>query len=112
MSEEEIQCAAKNTTAQHMPFAQQYITPTVFTVGVIGNVLNLLVLNSKTMRSKTNYFLSSMAVADLGFFLVMIIYSLASFPTIAASPGFNKLYMHSKMSLTALANWFSTSSTW
>ncbi|KRY93688.1 putative G-protein coupled receptor F59B2.13 [Trichinella pseudospiralis] len=112
MSEEEIQCAAKNTTTQHTPSVQQYITPTVFTVGVIGNVLNLLVLNSKTMRSKTNYFLSSMAVADLGFFFVMIIYSLASFPTIAASPGFNKLYMHSKMALTALANWFSTSSTW
>uniref|UniRef100_A0A5S6PZJ4 G-protein coupled receptors family 1 profile domain-containing protein n=1 Tax=Trichuris muris TaxID=70415 RepID=A0A5S6PZJ4_TRIMR len=93
-------------------FVSHYIIPTAFAIGIVGNLLNLLVLNSKKLRCKTCYYLSAMATADLGFFATMSIYHLANFPAIVSSPGFSKFYAHSKMTLTALANWFSTSSTW
>ncbi|KFD68706.1 hypothetical protein M514_03723 [Trichuris suis] len=115
MSTGTVDCFENRTEASSFSvkaFISQCVIPIAFAIGIIGNTLNLLVLNCKKMRCKTSYYLSAMAVADLGFFITMTIFHLSNFPVITASASFNKFYAHSKMTLTALANWFSTTSTW
>ncbi|VDP28556.1 unnamed protein product [Soboliphyme baturini] len=57
-----------------------YIFPTVTLFGIAGNALNLVVMNVKGMRTKTNYFLSAMALTDMGFLLFMIPHNLVMIP--------------------------------
>ncbi|KAI6176779.1 hypothetical protein M3Y97_00835700 [Aphelenchoides bicaudatus] len=54
-----------------------YVFPIQFTIGILGNVLNLIVLLNKRMRTKTNVLLSIMAFADIGFLAGMMPHSLA-----------------------------------
>lgn len=89
-----------------------YILPVIFAIGIFGNVLNLVVLNSKGMRTKTNCFLSAMAATDLGFFLVMVLFNLSAFDNLAQSENFMKIFVQLKMTLMTLANWLSAASIW
>lgn len=89
-----------------------YVFPLLFIVGITGNILNLLVLNSKGMRTKTNVLLSAMAVADLCFFLVMIPTELQIFDSVASKDGYRSFLARNKMALTFFGNWFATASTW
>ncbi|OZC10642.1 7 transmembrane receptor [Onchocerca flexuosa] len=57
-------------------FLQHYVFPIQFIFGVAGNSINLIVLLSKGMRSKTNSLLSAMAFADLALLLCMLPHSL------------------------------------
>lgn len=91
-------------------FVGNYIFPIVFVVGVLGNVLNLIVLNK--MHIKCKCFLSSMALADLCFFFTMFVLNLSVYDCFALSSAFLKLYYNAKVTLVVLANWFSSASIW
>uniref|UniRef100_A0A915JJ50 G-protein coupled receptors family 1 profile domain-containing protein n=1 Tax=Romanomermis culicivorax TaxID=13658 RepID=A0A915JJ50_ROMCU len=83
-----------------------YFLPLVVVVGVTGNILNLLVLNGKSLvaRSKAKYFLSAMALSDLGFLPVMLLLNLRLYEALASMAGFARWSARTKMTLTFFAN--------
>lgn len=89
-----------------------HFVPVILFIGVIGNILNLIVLNSGGMRNRTNVFLSCMAFADLCFLLIISWLNLATFDGLAVDDGFLGVYTLSKMTVTMLGNWLSGCSTW
>lgn len=87
-----------------------YVFPVVFSMGVVGNIMNLIVLNK--MKTKTVYFLSAIAAADICFFVAMFMINLTAFDSLALNTTFLNFYYQAKMTLLALANWFSSASIW
>ncbi|CDW51851.1 G protein coupled receptor [Trichuris trichiura] len=90
----------------------RFIFPFVFIMGVIGNILILLALRAAAVSSKASYFLIAMAVADLCFFFCVLPNHIISFPSLALQRSYFAFYVRSKMTFTALANWFSVASIW
>lgn len=118
-----------NSTSKYCPFKEgvkgiimplsdvkivsgRYLIPPLFVFGVVGNILNLLVLNSKGMRTKTNALLSAMAFADLCFFFCILPSEVISYDYNRNSHSYMEFFINSRMSLTAMTNFFSTASTW
>lgn len=107
----------RNETRNPQPGTSTYYVglywfPVIFVIGALGNSLNLIVLNSKGMKSKTNIFLSAMAATDLCFFFVMFFNNLSVFDPLATSQDFMRIYFKAKMTFVVLANWFSMASIW
>lgn len=96
-----------------LPFyVANYVFPLVVFFGVTGNLLNLIVLNSRGMRTKSNCFLSAMAVMDLCFLLVMFMINLSVYDVLNSLDGFVKFHFYTKVTFVAFANGFSSSSIW
>ncbi len=85
-----------------------------FALGIAGNFLNLMILNSPSMRSKTNVLLSCMAACDILFLLSRFPAYLASIQSLAFNNSFRRIYYHVlKLPVTvAMASWFSAASIW
>lgn len=92
--------------------AGKYFFPPLFVIGVIGNVLNLCVLNSKGMRTKTNTFLSAMALCDLCFLICSLPMEMIAFDSLMDSHSYMSFNVKTRTTWTALANWFSAASIW
>jgi hypothetical protein len=101
--------------------------PLQMLLGICGNALNLLVLLSKQLRSRTNTLLAATAVADMIFLLALTPHYMARFPyflrkqtddcleaqlTDQCVTLFHRFYVVYKVNLTFLANWFSAASCW
>lgn len=89
-----------------------FVFPIVFAVGLTGNFLNLLVLNSRGMKSKANYLLSAMAVSDMGFFVFMFLFNLDTYEGLRKSAAFMEYVYWTKIPFTTFLNWFSSASIW
>uniref|UniRef100_A0A5S6QTG7 G-protein coupled receptors family 1 profile domain-containing protein n=1 Tax=Trichuris muris TaxID=70415 RepID=A0A5S6QTG7_TRIMR len=90
----------------------RFVFPFVFIMGVIGNILILLALRAAAVSTKASYFLIAMAVADLCFFFSVLPNHIISFPSVALQKSYVAFYIRSKMTFTAMANWFSVASIW
>uniref|UniRef100_A0A913HBU8 G_PROTEIN_RECEP_F1_2 domain-containing protein n=1 Tax=Strongyloides stercoralis TaxID=6248 RepID=A0A913HBU8_STRER len=89
-----------------------YITPILIIFGVIGNITNLTVLMTPSLRSKSNILLSALALSDCIFLLLISPHSMANFNFFALNNTFRYLYFRLKMHLIALANFASASAIW
>jgi hypothetical protein len=89
-----------------------YIFPIQFVVGVVGNTLNLVVLMSKSMRSKTNVLLALMATADIFFLVFLLPHSLMFRADLRHYKwmGIYRVYLNHH--ITGVANLFSIASAW
>lgn len=76
-------------------FTRRYIFPIQFLVGVVGNTLNLLCFSSSGMRTKTNLFLSFMAMADLLFLLCNFPINLIGYDAFIDSKSYVRFYYQS-----------------
>lgn len=92
--------------------SKTFVFPMQFGVGIFTNFLNLIVLNSPGMRTKTNNFLAAMALADLFFFLTIFPLSLSGHESLINSVDYIKFYFNAHIPLVAFANWLSTASNW
>ncbi|KAK0411024.1 hypothetical protein QR680_005437 [Steinernema hermaphroditum] len=83
-----------------------------FLLGFGGNALNLLVLLSKKMRSRTNILFAAMAVADLTFlvFHLFTYFYFAGYFTRRSLA--SSWYFSYNIYITAFSNWFSAVSIW
>uniref|UniRef100_A0A915B465 G-protein coupled receptors family 1 profile domain-containing protein n=1 Tax=Parascaris univalens TaxID=6257 RepID=A0A915B465_PARUN len=81
-----------------------------FLFGFSGNMLNLLVLLSRKMRSRTNLLFAAMAFSDLAFLAVQ--FQTYLYTSGFLSSTFNVLFREYNIFLVAIANWFSALSIW
>ena len=91
---------------------RQYVFPVQFIFGILGNMMILLVLNSRGMKTKTNLFLSAMAVADFSFFVVRFPEYLRVFDVVTQSYDFMVVFVVTFPTQLAFANVFSAASIW
>uniref|UniRef100_A0A914VMH2 G-protein coupled receptors family 1 profile domain-containing protein n=2 Tax=Plectus sambesii TaxID=2011161 RepID=A0A914VMH2_9BILA len=89
-----------------------YMFPVQLVVGVAGNALNLVVLLSKGMRTKTNILLASVAFADICFLLFMFPATLMFNKTVSQFTWMKWLYLYLNPHFTGIANSFSIASAW
>ncbi|KAJ1373229.1 hypothetical protein KIN20_035588 [Parelaphostrongylus tenuis] len=104
------------TTQQHVQQWQHQVIAFINTFvlfcqilfGCTGNVLNLIVLLSRNMRSRTNLIFAVMAFADL-FFLLMHIPQFLFFCSVLHK---SQYFRDSTHIITGIQNWFSAISIW
>ncbi|KAI6235993.1 G-PROTEIN-RECEP-F1-2 domain-containing protein [Aphelenchoides besseyi] len=100
-------------TAGKLPrFINIYLLNFVILFGVTGNIINLTVLLTPSMRSRSNKLLAALAFADILFLLFMAPHSLATYSILEFNLTFRKFYFSIKQSTTALANWASAVAIW
>lgn len=87
-----------------------YIFPIFFIVGTFGNAMILIIL--RRIKQKNNAFLSAMALSDFLFFIPMFLLSLNAYDCLAVNETFLYFSYHAQTPIVAIANWFSTASTW
>ncbi|VDM30581.1 unnamed protein product [Hydatigera taeniaeformis] len=84
------------------------LMPIVCVVGMAGNVLNIVVLTSATMRSSTSYYLCALAVYDFLYSLTGLPLTLRTYPSLEMSSA----YMNALTYLLPLGNMWSNITTW
>ena len=101
--------ASYHAYKEGMHVAYCYIFPVLFVTGLTGNTLNLVVLLSREMRTKTNIMLASMAFADIGFLLATLPSTVREFLPFDGQQQFS---FHVLDYFLGLSNWFSAASAW
>lgn len=123
-----IAMASPSTLDLLRDYNRRFIFPLEFCAGIVGNALNLVVLNSAQMRTKTNLFLSALAVADLCFFIAALPLNLFIYgsprangtkangtrlePVEPFQDYFDAFLARTYIPSMVLVNWFSASSIW
>ncbi|KJH48181.1 hypothetical protein DICVIV_05699 [Dictyocaulus viviparus] len=88
------------------------IVPILIAFGISGNILNLTVLLTPSMRTRSNLLLAYLAVADVIFLVFMLPHSFAHYEIFAFSYWFRRFYLSYKMHLLAVLNWASAAAIW
>ncbi|CAJ0596785.1 unnamed protein product [Cylicocyclus nassatus] len=88
------------------------IVPVLIIFGISGNILNLTVLLTPTMRTRSNVLLSCLAVADIVFLVFMIPHALAHYRFFSFNYWFRRLYLGYKMQILYISNWASAAAIW
>ncbi|EYC17966.1 hypothetical protein Y032_0029g1982 [Ancylostoma ceylanicum] len=88
------------------------VVPILVLFGISGNILNLTVLLTPTMRTRSNILLSCLAVADIVFLVFMLPHALAHYRIFAFNHWFRRLYLVNKIHLLAILNWASAAAMW
>ncbi|KAK0051681.1 neuromedin-U receptor 2 [Biomphalaria pfeifferi] len=68
-----------NTTLTDYPATQiidQYVTPVIVIIGLPGNILSLIIWMQKRMRHSSGYYLAALALDDLIFLLLSIVFEI------------------------------------
>ncbi|VDN60267.1 unnamed protein product [Dracunculus medinensis] len=86
--------------------------PPICIFGIVGNILNLMVLLSSQMKSRANTLLACLALCDIVFLILMIPHSLANFDIFAFNYYFRLYYLSARIHLITLANWTSAVAIW
>ncbi|XP_031356394.1 G-protein coupled receptor daf-37-like [Photinus pyralis] len=61
---------------------QRVVVPILVCIGAAGNILSIIVLTRRRMRSSTNAYLTALAVADLIYLLFVLLLSFTHYPNI------------------------------
>ncbi|GMS92755.1 hypothetical protein PENTCL1PPCAC_14930, partial [Pristionchus entomophagus] len=93
-------------------FIWRFIFPAQFTLGVLGNSLNLWVLTSDDGHNIANDLLAAVSLSDLAFLLGMAPNSLAAFDYFILSTPYRRIYLQARLCLSAFANWMSAAAIW
>lgn len=89
---------------------QRILVPIVTTFGVIANIINILVLSQKVMRtSSTNIYLTGLAICDVLYLILVFSLTFKHYSSIAHTKEFNFYKFHLGK---ALADVFSNTGVW
>ncbi|GMT23113.1 hypothetical protein PFISCL1PPCAC_14410, partial [Pristionchus fissidentatus] len=94
-------------------FIWRFIFPVQFTLGVLGNALNLWVLTSEDVPNNiANDLLAAVSLCDLAFLLGMAPNSLAAFDYFALNLRYRLFYLQTRLHFSGFANWMSAAAIW
>ena len=85
-----IKCNQNLATTRFV--VQLILVPLLSTFGVIGNVINVVVLTRRWMRSSTNFYLTALAVYDILYLTLLVCLTLKYYPDIVNSPSYTYFY--------------------
>ncbi|CAJ0596784.1 unnamed protein product [Cylicocyclus nassatus] len=88
------------------------IVPVLLIFGISGNILNLTVLLTPTMRTRSNVLLSCLAIADIVFLVFMVPHALAHYRIFYLNYWFRRLYLGYKTQILYVINWASAAAIW
>lgn len=89
-----------------------YVVPFLTLFGFTGNLINLTILVTPGMKSKSNFLLACLAVVDMLFLISMLPHSFAHYQIFVFSYYFRVFYLKSKTHAVAFSNWFSAAAIW
>nr|CDS32225.1 Peptide G protein-coupled receptor [Hymenolepis microstoma] len=105
-----VSCVYENDVSLQLArvICTQILMPIVCIVGVTGNVLNIVVLTTVTMRSSTSCYLCAVAISDLLYSINGLPLTLRTYPTLEKSAA----YMNALTYLLAFGNMWSNITAW
>ncbi|KAI6176400.1 G-PROTEIN-RECEP-F1-2 domain-containing protein [Aphelenchoides bicaudatus] len=89
-----------------------YFIPFITLFGVSGNLINLTVLLTPSLRSRSNKLLAALAITDIMFLLLMLPHALANYHSLEFNSTFRRIYFYIEPAATSLANWCSAVAIW
>ncbi|KAI1721911.1 serpentine type 7TM GPCR chemoreceptor srw domain-containing protein [Ditylenchus destructor] len=93
-------------------FLMIYCFPIQLIIGVVGNLLNLMVLLNRRMRSRTNNLLAAVAFADIFFLIAMLPHTLKYNTFVRQIKVLNLFMQYANLHITGLINMCAFASTW
>ncbi|XP_071034153.1 FMRFamide receptor-like [Parasteatoda tepidariorum] len=63
-------------------WVQRILVPTIMTIGIIGNVITIVIMTRRRMRSSTNNYLAALAIFDMMYLIFTFILSLSHYPRV------------------------------
>ncbi|KAI2802994.1 hypothetical protein BLOT_007117 [Blomia tropicalis] len=66
------------TTARF--WVQRVLVPTIMVIGTVGNVITIMIMTRRRMRSSTNWYLAALAIFDLIYLIFTLILSWKHYP--------------------------------
>ncbi|VDN99102.1 unnamed protein product [Rodentolepis nana] len=105
-----VSCVYENDVSLQLArvICTQILMPIVCIVGVTGNILNIVVLKTVTMRSSTSCYLCAVAISDLLYSINGLPLTLRTYPAIEKSA----IYMKALTYLLAFGNMWSNITAW
>uniref|UniRef100_A0A0N5A877 G_PROTEIN_RECEP_F1_2 domain-containing protein n=1 Tax=Syphacia muris TaxID=451379 RepID=A0A0N5A877_9BILA len=88
-----------------------YILPIFIAFGIVGNIINLTVLLTPSMRSRS-FMLWFLALCDIVFLFFITPHSLAQYNVFALNNTFRWFYLNCKIHLITFTNWASAAAIW
>ncbi|PIC18700.1 hypothetical protein B9Z55_024501 [Caenorhabditis nigoni] len=101
----------------------EYMFPFLAVLGIAGNIITMIVLLSRSMRSRTNQLLAAAALCDILYLVAMSPNQMSRWPSLIYEPCqddpkkfcptyFALMFVQYKHNIAFFSNWFSATSTW
>ncbi|KAF8768339.1 FMRFamide receptor-like [Argiope bruennichi] len=91
-------------------WVQRILVPSIMTIGIVGNVVTIVIMTRRRMRSSTNNYLAALAIFDMMYLIFTFILSLSHYPRIPDSDHF--VYWRLKPFILMLTDTCSNTSVW
>ncbi|GIY20932.1 FMRFamide receptor [Caerostris darwini] len=91
-------------------WVQRILVPSIMTIGIVGNVITIVIMTRRRMRSSTNNYLAALAIFDMMYLIFTFILSLSHYPKIPNSEHF--VYWRLKPFILMLTDTCSNTSVW
>ncbi|XP_054707619.1 FMRFamide receptor-like [Uloborus diversus] len=100
----------KNFLIHSRFWVQRILVPTIMTIGIVGNVITIVIMTRRRMRSSTNNYLAALAIFDMMYLIFTFILSLSHYPHIPDSDHY--IYWRMRPFIFMLTDTCSNTSVW
>lgn len=91
-------------------WVQRILVPSLMTIGIVGNIITIVIMTRRRMRSSTNNYLAALATFDMMYLIFTFILSLSHYPRIPDSD--NYVYWQMKPFILMMTDTCSNTSVW
>ncbi|KAG8183902.1 hypothetical protein JTE90_002470 [Oedothorax gibbosus] len=109
-TEDELDLYYRNFLLYTRFLVQRILVPSIMTVGIVGNIITIVIMTRRRMRSSTNYYLAALAIFDMMYLIFTFILSLSHYPRIPDPD--NYVYWSLRPYILMLTDASSNSSVW
>ncbi|KFM65157.1 FMRFamide receptor, partial [Stegodyphus mimosarum] len=91
-------------------WVQRILVPSIMTIGIIGNVITIVIMTRRRMRSSTNNYLAALAIFDMMYLIFTFVLSLSHYPRIPDSDHY--IYWRLRPFILMITDTCSNTSVW
>ncbi|GBM82275.1 FMRFamide receptor [Araneus ventricosus] len=91
-------------------WVQRILVPSIMTIGIVGNVITIVIMTRRRMRSSTNNYLAALAIFDMMYLIFTFILSLSHYSRVPDSDHY--VYWRLKPFILMLTDTCSNTSVW